>query len=144
MKTVEKTPQVDESAPAVSPEAAAPAEEKEENPQFPKAFVTFAGSAAVAAIGLELLTNEYEKMRAQAMVKDEKGMSDIIKQLSIEKAVLGLAKCAGGWYVHEKMAGKIAEGVGVGAFVSGIADFVEVIGWNMTPAVFENVIIPAA
>ena len=143
MKTVEKTPQVaDEPVPAAAPaEAETP---KEENPQFPKAFVTFAGSAAVAAIGLELLTNEYEKMRAQAMVKEEKGMGDIVKQLSIEKAVLGLAKCAGGWYVHEKVSGKMAEGAGIGMFVSGIADFVEVVGWNMTPSVFENVIIPAA
>jgi hypothetical protein len=135
-----------EDAPVTETAPAVPAVEKpaEENPAFPKAFVTFAGAAAISAIGLELLTNEYEKNRALALAQSDKGMTDIIKQLSMEKALIGLGKCALGWYLAEKVSGKMMEGFGIGAFVSGVADFVEVIGWNMATPVFQNTISATA
>ena len=96
-------------------------------------FLSFAGSAGVVAVGVELLTNEAEKKMREAEW-------DLNKQSG---AKLGLAAVKGiaGYYAVDKMghwstsgSGALWTGAGVGLFVSAVADVVEVIGWQMDKA----------
>ena len=117
-----------------SEEAAKPVVTKpaEENPAALNEYVKLGLATGIVAVGVELLTNEFETKRMEAIG------ADFVDRLSMEKVGLAIGKGVLGYFAYNNRAkivdSSVGLGVSLGLFVSAVADVVEVIGWQKDKA----------